>query len=406
MLLELFKRWLHYALVSFSIISFIAIYKISLFAKDVPGITKDIIKIGIILDQTGPAANAVVPTTQGVKCYFQNISEKGGINGRKIESLVEDDRYSVPLAITAFKKLVFRDKVFTLIAPTSSGALNALSRSVTRLKVPLLSPIMPEIAVKPFKRYVFTTADIYPNQNKVMVDYILKDLKPKNPKIALVYADTEAGKTDRDSAVENLKRWKLKPVCQEVVNPGSLEASSQVMGMKRRRATHIILCGQIPQPAIVLLREMKKFGVNIPVYADWAACVEEVIDTVGNAAKQFHGVNHMMSWYDDCPGAEEMRKVTLKYYPGTEKPYRGKIYTHGWVAASVMVEILKRSGKNFDREGFIRAMESIKNFRTGGLSGPISYSATSHKGGNTWKMFKSDVSSGKFIPITDWRKTD
>jgi len=154
------------------------------------------------------------------------------------------------------------------------------------------------------------------------------------------------------------------------------------------------------------LRELKNFGLDVPVFADWAACVEEVIGTVGKSAKRFYGVNHMMSWYDDCPGAAEMRKVTLKYFPGTEKPYRGKIYTHGWVVAKVMEEILKRAGRDLDREGFIEGMESIKNFDTGGLCGPIRYSPTNHKGGNTWKIFKADPDTGRFIPVTGWRESD
>ena len=152
--------------------------------------------------------------------------------------------------------------------------------------------------------------------------------------------------------------------------------------------------------------DLKKYGLKIPVFGDWATCVEEVLTTVGDFAKRFYAVNHMMSWYDDCPGSEEMRRVTLKYFPGTEKPYRGKIYTHGWACAIVMAQGLKRAGKNIDREKFITGLESIKNLDTKGLCGPINYSSTSHKGGNTWKMFKSDVKNGKFIPVTEWRKSE
>ncbi|MDY6967086.1 MAG: ABC transporter substrate-binding protein [Spirochaetota bacterium] len=381
-------------------------FNLSIYAGKAPGLTKNKIKIGIILDQTGPSADVVVPTTQGIKCYFKHINDLGGINGRDIDSIVEDDRYSIPLALSAFKKLVFKDKVFMLIGPTSTGGVSILSRHAQKQKVPLLSAIMPEITVKPFKRYVFIIADIYPNQMKVLIEYILNDLKPKKPRIALVYPDNETGKVDLESSLDLFKSLKIKPVEQIVLNPGSLDAGTQVMSLKRSNANYILLCGSIPQPTVVLLRELNKYGMKIPVFGSWATCAEEVLAMAGKNAKRFYAVNHMMSWYDDCSGAAEMRKVTLKYYPGTEKPYRGKIYTHGWVAASVMREILKRSGSDFDREGFIRAMESIKDFQTDGLSGPISYSSKSHKGGNTWKVFKSDVASGKFIPVTDWRRSD
>ncbi|OIP34775.1 MAG: hypothetical protein COW04_11970 [Deltaproteobacteria bacterium CG12_big_fil_rev_8_21_14_0_65_43_10] len=154
------------------------------------------------------------------------------------------------------------------------------------------------------------------------------------------------------------------------------------------------------------MRESKKYGLDIPVLGSWATCAEEVIRTAGDAAKRFYAVNHMSSWYDDGPGVAKMREITLKYEPGTEKPYRGKIYTHGWVFGLITVEGLKRAGRVLDREAFINAIEGIKDFGTGGLCGPINYSPTSHKGGNTWKIFKSDPATGKFIPLTEWRKSD
>lgn len=375
-------------------------------ANDVPGVTDSTIKLGLILDQTGPAANVTVPITQGIRSYFRYINEQGGINGRKLNLLVEDDRYAIPMAISAFKKLVFKDSVLLLMGPTSTGAVTVLSRSAQDHKIPLISVVMPEITVKPFKRYIFTTADIYPNQMKMLIDYLLKDLNPKDPRIGLVYPDNETGKVDRSAALEVLKSYKLVPVSEEVLNPGALDASSQIMSLKKGGISHIILCGGIPQTAAVFLRESKKYGLNIPVLGSWATCAEEVIRLAGGAAKRFYAVNHMSSWYDDEPGVAKMRKITLKYDPGTEKPYRGKIYTHGWVLGLVTVESLKRAGRVLDRETYINVLEGIKNFDTGGLCGPISYSTTSHKGGNTWKIFKAEPDTEKFIPLTDWRKSD
>ena len=265
---------------------------------------------------------------------------------------------------------------------------------------------MSEVTVKPFKRHIFIVADIYPHQMNVLIDYILKDLKPKDPRISLVYPDNETGKVDLNSAMERFRLYNMKPTSKEVVNWGTFDASSQVMNLKKARPDYILLCGGIPQPTIVLLRDMRKYGLSVPVFGTWASCAEEVIRMVGSAANKFYALSHMSSWYDEYPGAKRMRKTTLKYYPGTEKPYRGKVYTHGWVTAMVTIEGLKRAGRNLDEESFIKALEGIKNFNTGGLTCPISYNPTSHKGGDSWKIFKSDPKSGKFIPITGWRKSE
>jgi len=176
------------------------------------------------------------------------------------------------------------------------------------------------------------------------------------------------------------------------------------MNLKRDRVDHIILPGSTPAP--VLLRDLKKYGLNVPVFGSYSLCSEEMIELAGDAAKQYFAVNAANSWYDEGPGLAKMREITLKYHPGTEKPYRGKVYTLAWVLATVTAEGLKRTGRDLNREAFIDALETIRNLDTGGLCGSINYSSTSHKGGNTWRIFKADPSTGKFIPLTGWRESD
>ena len=399
-------------LVSMHLVPFICVIGLSIlfaertyiYAEDVPGVTENSIKVGGILDQTGPAAIVSVPATQAIQSYFRHINDQGGINGRKIKLLVEDDRYAIPMALSAFKKLVFKDNVFILMGPTSSSALTALSRSIQKEKIPLMSLISPEITVKPFKRYMFIIQDIYPGQMNVLIDYILKDRNPKGPRIGLVYPDNEAGKVDLESALRRLKSYNLAPASKQVLNTDSFDASSQVMNLKRDRVDHIILPGSTPAP--VLLRDLKKYGLNVPVFGSYSLCSEEMIELAGDAAKQYFAVNAANSWYDEGPGLAKMREITLKYHPGTEKPYRGKVYTLAWVLATVTAEGLKRTGRDLNREAFIDALETIRNLDTGGLCGSINYSSTSHKGGNTWRIFKADPSTGKFIPLTGWRESD
>ena len=72
----------------------------------------------------------------------------------------------------------------------------------------------------------------------------------------------------------------------------------------------------------------------------------------------------------------------------------------------MLAEGFKRAGKNLNGETLVKALEGIKNYDTGGLCGPITYSSTCHKGGNSWKIFKADPEGGKYTPMTDWRTPD
>jgi len=372
---------------------------------DTHGVKDNIVKVGLIMDQTGPAASVTVGLTQAIRSLVRHANENGGICGRKIKLIVEDDRYNIPAAISAFKKLFYKDKVAVLMGPSGSSALNALMGKIEKEKIPLISTSMPEIAVNPFKRYVFTVADIYPNQMNVLVDYIFKDLKAEKPRIAVVYPDNRTGKVDLRSTLKRLRLYQVEPVAKKVLNPGAVDASSQIMSLKRVNPDHIILPGGSPQPTIVFLRDLKKYGLSVPVFGSFATCAEEVIEMTGQASRNWYSVSCLSSWYDAGPGVARMRKITLQHHPRTEKPYRGKLYTHGWVMGTVMIEGLKRAGRNLNREAYIDALECIRNLDTGGITGPISYSSKSHKGGDSWKIFKADPDTGKFIPLTGWRKS-
>jgi len=373
------------------------------YADEPRGVTSDTLTIGVILDQTGPATDLTLPGTNALRSIFRYVNEHGGINGRKVKLIVEDDRYSIPQAIASFKKLLYRDKILALIGPTSSGATVALFRHMEKEKIPTMAIPPNDKNVSPFKRYIFAVFETYPNTMKIIIDYMIEDLRPQNPRVALVYPDNETGKLDLESAIKRLKFHKLTPVTKEVLNPGSLDATSQVMTMKRYRVNNIVLCGFLTQPAGLLLWELKKLGMDVHVFGNTAAADEQAIHAAKEAAKKYYVASPFASWYDEGKGVAFMRKVILKYAPGTEKPYRGKTHTFIWSIGVVLNEGLLRAGRDVDGERLVTALESIKDFDMKGLSGPVNFSSSNHKGINSAKVFKADPSSGRFVPVTGWK---
>ena len=373
---------------------------------EVRGVTDKTIKIGLIFAMTGPGADLGVQLVNAIRTHTRYINDKGSVNGRQLNLIVEDDRYSIPPAIAALKKLVYKDRIFAMIGPSSASLVNVLWKNIQKDKLPTVSIPMSEVTVTPLKRYIFIITDTYPGQVKVLIDYMIKDFKLKEPRVALVYPDTETGKIDLAPAIERLKRYNITPVTKEVLSPFAIDAATQVMSIKRHKANAIAHVGTVPPTTITLLRGLKKMGLKIPVFGSWGAMLGEEMNAMGELAKDLYSVHATSPWYDKGHGLEKMRKITLKYYPGTEKPYRGTIYTHGWICNTVLVEGLKRAGRNLNEKTLISALENIKNYDTGGLCGPISYSPTSHKGGDSWKIYKADPVNGKYVPLTRWRTAE
>ncbi|MDY7033180.1 MAG: ABC transporter substrate-binding protein [Thermodesulfobacteriota bacterium] len=372
------------------------------YTEPVRGVTDTTIKIGAILDQTGPISGDItLPPSRALRNYIKHVNENGGISERKIELLIEDDRYSIPAGVAAFKKLLFKDKIFALIGPGCIGGGRALIKHIQKLQVPNITGSPDERQVNPVKKYIVMPFNVYDNQLGVIYDYIVNNLKPQKPRVTFVYYEAESGKV----ALASTKRWAdffNFEYDTEVINMGALDAASQVMNIKRKKPTHIVIHHGSPG-TVALLRDLKKFNVDIPVYGTLITCTDDTIKMAGSSGANFRGAQIFGSWYEDLPGIEKMRKITLKYHPGTEKPYRSRMYTLGWLIATILYEGLERAGKDLNTETMVKAWESIKDLDTGGVSGLVNLSPTNHQALHHTKLYKADPEKGILIPITDWR---
>ena len=382
---------------------YILIFNQVSFSENVRGVTETSVKIACVADQTGPIADVGIMLGEAPKHYIRYINDQGGINGRKIKYYLEDDRYSIPVGVAAFKKLVFRDEIFAIMGPYNTATIKALFGQLEKLKIPNVFCAPQPIAVNPLKRHLFVTGEFYDDDFGVIFEYVMKETKPKDPKIAFCTYEGESGK----EVLESVKKWarlfKLKrPIHKEIIPLGALEVSSQVMSIKRKGITHILVHHSAPGAA-VLLRELKKFGLSVPVFGNILSCTEDTVKLSGDASKNYIGAHGFSSWYDDNPGMKNIREITLKYRPGTDKPWRTKSYTGSWVSTMLILEGIARAGKNLNPDSCVKGLEGIKDFDTQGICGPITYSPTKHKGISSCKLFKADPSSGKLIPFTDWR---
>ncbi|MDY7034146.1 MAG: ABC transporter substrate-binding protein, partial [Thermodesulfobacteriota bacterium] len=316
--------------------------------------------------------------------------------------LMEDDRYSIPAGVAAFKKLVYKDKVLALLGPVSIGETKALYNQIQRLKIPTVPVVPEESGIKPFKRYLFLPHDFYDDEIGVVFAHIMNDLKMHSPKVGFVTADRESGKVVKASAQKWAGFYGLK-LYTEILPASAMEAVSQILSMKRNRVNCMIVHHAIPVTAR-LLRDIGKYGLKVPVFGTFPNCTEDTIRIAGKASESFAGAHSFASWYDDSFGMSRVRKITLKYHPGTERPYRSKNYTVGWIMATILYEGIHRAGKDLNNETLVNALETIHSLDTKGICGPIDFSATDHKALDYCMLFKADPESETLVPISDWRR--
>lgn len=370
-------------------------------ADETRGVSGNIIKVGAIMDQTGPAASLGIPYGKAVRNYFRYVNDQGGINGRKVELVLEDDGYTIPRAFAAFKKLVFKDRVLTILSCGGTGQNTALFPNIEKNRIPVNTVSWSWTMTDPVRRYVFTPGNDNKDEIKIIMDYIVNTLRPKDLRIAIVSPDVEYGKSGLKVAQMKAKEYNVQMVEGEILAPGAVDASSQSLSLKKKDATHIINLS-ITGTFLALLRDTHRLGYSPVIFGSFHIFGDELAKAGGKLAEKVYGAGAFGSWFDDTEGVAELKRITLKYYPNMEPPNR--YYIKGWITARITHEGIKRAGKDLDGESFVNALETIKNLDTKGLTGPISYSHTDHKGNAYSRLYKADIEKGYFTPVTDWVK--
>ena len=373
---------------------------VSASGEGVRGVSSDFIKIGIITDLTGPISDSSIPYSKGAETYLRHISDQGGIHGRKIKTIKEDDRYSIPSGIAAFKKLVFKDKVLACIGPESPMSV-ALMSQIEKYRVPMIVYSEMSIMTDPLKRYIFPPVGSFRAQSILLVDYAVRDLGAKDARIGFLVA-AGAYYTEFLTAVQDAARFHgVKVVAEGVLDVGAIDATSQVLAMKRAGANFMFIANSVGAN-VALLKDSKRYGYQPTFLGIDPVCADKIIGLTGKACENLIAAHGFASWYEDSPSLKKMRKTTLQYYPKTK--HQPRHYTWGWVSSMVLAEGLKNAGKDLTIDGLVKGLEKMSNFDTGGLSSPITFTSTDHRGGRYYKLNKPDFEKGYFVPVTDWRK--
>jgi branched-chain amino acid transport system substrate-binding protein len=151
----------------------------------------------------------------GADTYFKMINDQGGVHGRKIVYLVEDDGYSPPKAVAAAKKLVEGDQVFSIFMVLGSAQSLAMYPTLERAGVPLIQPATQASTIAyPPTKYLFHADPNYIVQAKIGMDYAVKELKMEKPKVAVVYQDDEPGQDWLKGVKEACAHYKLEVVAE------------------------------------------------------------------------------------------------------------------------------------------------------------------------------------------------
>lgn len=135
---------------------------------------KSVIKVGVIAPLTGDVAQYGNSAKEGIQLRIDEINAEGGINGKKIELIIEDDKGDIQEAVNAYKKLTAKDKVDIIFGAVTSGPSSAVANLANKDKVPMITPTGTSEDITLGKPYVFRTTYSDPFQGGAMGRYANK----------------------------------------------------------------------------------------------------------------------------------------------------------------------------------------------------------------------------------------
>jgi branched-chain amino acid transport system substrate-binding protein len=368
--------------------------------EDSPGVTKDTITIGAFGPMTGPSYLYGKLFYNGVETVFDEINAAGGINGRKVQILREDDRCDPATAIAAVKKLISQDQVFMISGGGCSNSALAARDEIEKSGVPwVVASAVHDGITRPIAPNIFSPALTSSIESAAQVAYAQKhDVK----RIAVIAMHDAWGRARYEPLMAKLKEKGLTPVADEELAPDANDATPQVLRLKQANPDAVLVV-LFPKPAAVFARDAAKLGfkpllIGQSGIADPAAFEEQV--GMPGATANFVTIS-MVRYTPESPEVAKWSKAIEAKYPGD----RLSVFNlFGIGNAQVLAEVLKRAGPELTRQAFLDAIVTLKDFPTDTYGGGITCTKEENRC-NKYPVWIQKVPGGP-IKIIDITKVD
>ena len=357
------------------------------------GVSGTEIIIGTMIDLSGVTAVQGANAANAIRMAFDTINAKGGINGRKVKYIVEDNEYSMPKSPQAMNKLLNRDNIFICMSSGGTPHVDATMPMMFEKDVPNVFPLTCARSMyEPFHKYKFGQFASYYDQMRAGVKWFAENKGKKV--IGSMYQDTDFGKDVHAGVVAQIEAMKLKLGAVTVSRPTDTDFNASVLRLKEA-GCDLICLGTIVKDTIIIMQTARKMGWDVEFLGQFATYSTAVAEAPGEPAEGFYSMSPGLYAYPDDP-RPEVKEVTAKYKKtyGFEINYLGEA---GYAAASLVIDVLQRAGRDLTLNSFLTAMESTKDWRDMFGGPPLTITATNHHASN--QSFLSVVKKTRWTPV-------
>lgn len=364
----------------------------------VPGVTPGIIKVGTTSPISGESSFLGQQTAHGAQSYFNHINEKGGVHGRKIHLITYDHGGDPARCKANTKRLIENDQVFALFnyAGTHTAKITDIVR---RYRIPLVGVLSGLQGLRhPFNRYLFNIRASYAMEIQNAMRHFVQDLDMT--RVAVFHQKDGSGRDGLSAVRAALARYELKPVAVGAFKKGDRKevalASRRVIWAKPEVVVMVAgfdACSQFIRLARAAGTPPVFYSISL-VGADALSCrlnptwekviVSQVVPPPLEKAL--------------LPAADEYTRLLNHYYPHDRPNF---VSFEGFINAKVLVEGLRRMGREVNRERLITVLEKMEEYSPG-IGSNITFGPGRRQGLDM--VYFTRIQDAKLRLVTDWVK--
>jgi len=366
-------------------------------SAQVRGVSENEIVIGGSFPLTGNLASSGQGHSLGIRVAIEDVNAHGGINGRKLRLVLEDDAYVPARTVQNVHKLIDVDKIFALVGMSSSaGAFATLDYITQTDTINVNGYIMNSAVWDTFRPTTFSVGQGYPRLVEATVDYL--NAHNAGLKWGVFVQDDAFGENIMAGINKALANDKSSLVSAIKFKRGQQDFSSEMLRMKSAGVTAIYV-GGVFNEYLAIVREAKRLGMDVKfafLYSAHNRLLQSLLGEIG----QGYLVSDTVASVSE-PVGQAFIGTAKKYVSAKEVEGITRDSFTGYATASVLIDALKRAGRDLSKDSMIGALENTSNLEIG-VMGPISLGKHARFSNQQVRVLMNDYSGGKFVALTPY----
>jgi branched-chain amino acid transport system substrate-binding protein len=334
-------------------------------------------------------------------------NSQGGVLGHKLRYVWEDSAFKTDQAVTIFKKLMASEKPSFFFLDNTGSCKAVAKDAIASGSVMTSSASLAAVVADPVAMpHHFIAGPTYGAMHEILMEYIARSARgaATKPTVALVYTESEFGRDGIPASKARAEKLGVQVVAEVVTKVTGMDVSGEVARLRRAKPDIVIFQGYVVTPIPEFVRQMREAGMNSQVMGTIWSSDKPLLDALGAMNESYMGVVPYRYSHDtESPMMNTVREHVAKTRP--EMTFISHFYTNAWLAGMVFAEVAERcikAGKPLKLPNMKAALESMKDWDTGGLTGLLA--GLSRHQIASGRLYRLDTATKRMEPASGWIK--